>query len=96
MKRSGSTRKKLRQDWNRLSALGAVDIVNNRAPDAREAFETFLTLENASWKGARGTALLCNAADAAFARQMIAALAERGNASVALLRVDGRPLPRRC
>jgi hypothetical protein len=42
VKRSGSTRKKLRQDWNRLSAAGAVDIVNHRAPDTREAFETFL------------------------------------------------------
>jgi CelD/BcsL family acetyltransferase involved in cellulose biosynthesis len=92
VKRSGSTRKKLRQDWNRLSAAGAVDIVNNRAPDTREAFETFLKLEAASWKGARGTALLCNAADAAFVRQMVNALAERGNASVALLRVDGRAI----
>jgi hypothetical protein len=92
VKRSGSTRKKLRQDWNRLSAAGAVDIVNNRAPDTREAFETFLKLEVASWKGARGTALLCNAADAAFVRQMDNALAERGNASVALLRVDGRAI----
>ena len=92
VKRSGSTRKKLRQDWNRLSAAGAVDIVNTRAPDTREAFETFLKLEAGSWKGARGTALLCNAADAAFARQMVIALAERGNASVALLRVDGRAI----
>jgi CelD/BcsL family acetyltransferase involved in cellulose biosynthesis len=88
VKRSGSTRKKLRQDWNRLSAVGSVDIVNLRAADTREAFETFLKLEAASWKGARGTALLCKSADAAFARLMIAALAERGNASVALLRVD--------
>ncbi len=88
VKRSGSTRKKLRQDWNRLSAAGSVDIVNRRAPDTGEAFETFLELEAASWKGARGTALLCRPADAAFARQMVAALAERGNASVALLRVD--------
>src|SRR5687767_3787298 len=29
VKRSGSTRKKLRQDWNRLSALGTVDIAND-------------------------------------------------------------------
>ena len=69
VKRSGSTRKKLRQDWNRLSAVGSVDIVNLRAADTREAFETFLKLEAASWKGARGTALLCKSADAAFARQ---------------------------
>jgi hypothetical protein len=50
VKRSGSTRKKLRQDWNRLSALGSVDIVNDRTPGgAREAFEAFLALEADSW-----------------------------------------------
>ena len=31
LKKSGSTRKKLRQDWNRLTALGSVDIVNQAA-----------------------------------------------------------------
>lgn len=92
VKRSGSTRKKLRQDWNRLATTGAVDIINSRGPKVPAAFETFLTLEAASWKGARGTALLCDAADAAFVRQMVAALAESDNASVALLRVDGRAI----
>jgi CelD/BcsL family acetyltransferase involved in cellulose biosynthesis len=92
VKRSGSTRKKLRQDWNRLSALGAVDIVNSRGPDVQAALETFLTLEAASWKGARGTALLCDAADASFARGMVSGLAEHDNASVALLRIDGRAI----
>jgi Acetyltransferase (GNAT) domain len=90
VKRSGSTRKKLRQDWNRLSALGSVDIVNERAPDAvREAFESFLALEAGSWKGTQGTALLCDEKDAGFVRRLVSGLAEQGNASVALLRVDG-------
>ena len=58
-KRSGSTAKKLRQDWNRLSALGGVDIANDRtAEGARAAFEVFLGLELRSWKGQNGTALL--------------------------------------
>jgi CelD/BcsL family acetyltransferase involved in cellulose biosynthesis len=93
MKRSGSTRKKLRQDWNRLSALGAADIVNDRAAAAvRDAFEVFLNLESESWKGAHGTALLNDTKDAAFARRLIGDLAEQGNASVALLRVDGRAI----
>jgi CelD/BcsL family acetyltransferase involved in cellulose biosynthesis len=93
MKRSGSTRKKLRQDWNRLSALGAADVVNDRAAAAvREAFELFLSLEAGSWKGAHGTALLNDAKDATFARRLIRDLAAQGNASVALLRVDGRPI----
>jgi len=92
-KRSGSTGKKLRQDWNRLSALGAVELANVRAPeDVRAALEVFLTLEAQSWKGQNGTALLCDENDAAFARRFISDLAERNSASVALLHVDGKPI----
>jgi CelD/BcsL family acetyltransferase involved in cellulose biosynthesis len=93
VKRSGSTRKKLRQDWNRLSALGAVDIANERAQDGvRQAFETYLAMEAESWKGAQGTALLSDATDAAFTRRLIFDLAAEQSASVALLRVDGRAI----
>jgi CelD/BcsL family acetyltransferase involved in cellulose biosynthesis len=92
-KRSGSTGKKLRQDWNRLSALGAVDVANERGVESvRAAFETFLDLEMRSWKGENGSALLCAKDDAAFARRFIGDLAERTSASVALLRVDGKPI----
>jgi CelD/BcsL family acetyltransferase involved in cellulose biosynthesis len=90
IKKSGSTRKKLRQDWNRLSALGAVDVVNSRdSKDVEQAFETFLALEKASWKGEQGTALLSDSNDAAFVRRLLHNLAGRRDASVALLRVDG-------
>ena len=58
----------------------------------REAFETYLAMEAESWKGARGTALLCDEEDATFVRRLIGDLAAQGNASVALLRVDGRPI----
>jgi CelD/BcsL family acetyltransferase involved in cellulose biosynthesis len=93
IKRSGSTRKKLRQDWNRLSAVGSVDIVNDRAPDAvREAFESFLALEAGSWKGSQGTALLCDKKDAGFVRRLMSNLADQGSASVALLRIDGQAI----
>jgi CelD/BcsL family acetyltransferase involved in cellulose biosynthesis len=91
VKASGATRKKLRQDWNRLSALGNVEIVNDRSPSATVAgFEDFLVLEAASWRG--GTAILADAAAAAFARKAIADLAEANAASVAILEVDGRPI----
>ena len=90
VKRSGSTRKKLRQDFNRLSSLGTVEILNDRTPaGVQQAFEAFLVLEKASWKGERGTALLSREADAAFVRRLIQNLAERGEASVAQLRVNG-------
>ena len=93
IKKSGSTRKKLRQDWKRLAAAGAVELVNDRDPrSVRDAFEAFLTMEQRSWKGANGTALLCDAGDAAFTRAFIAALAGEGSASVALLRLDGRAI----
>jgi CelD/BcsL family acetyltransferase involved in cellulose biosynthesis len=89
VKRSGSTRKKLRQDWNRLATLGAVDVVNDRSPGAvRQAFETFLAMEKASWKGEQGTAVLSNARDAAFTRQLVQNLADRQACSVALLQVS--------
>ena len=90
VKRSGSTRKKLRQDWNRLSALGVVDVINDRAGEGTaQAFETFLVLEKASWKGTQGTALLSDPTDAVFVRKLLENLAAGGNASVALLRVNG-------
>lgn len=93
VKSSGSTRKKLRQDWNRLSGLGALEMVNERSVDAaRIAFEQFLDLEKRSWKGAEGTAILCDDRDAGFTRRLIGDLAAAGNASVALLRLDGRPI----
>lgn len=93
VKRTGSTRKKLRQDWNRLSGLGTVDVVNDRTPGGAElAFETFLALEKASWKGDQGTALLSDSKDAAFVRRLLQGLAAEGNASVALLRVDGEAI----
>jgi Acetyltransferase (GNAT) domain len=93
LKHSGSTRKKLRQDWNRLSAHGSVEIINERERDKVEgAFDVFLTMEAGSWKGGRGTALLCRPQDATFARRWISGLAAADSASVALLRVDGRPI----
>jgi CelD/BcsL family acetyltransferase involved in cellulose biosynthesis len=91
VKTSGSTRKKMRQDWNRLSAAGAVDIVNDPAA-IEEATEVFLALEAAGWKGRQGTALLNKPADANFARRFLKNLAAERKASVALLRLDGRPI----
>ena len=90
VKNSGSTRKKLRQDWNRLSALGTLEVVNERNVDAaKAAYEQVLGLEKRSWKGAEGTAILCSERDTAFTRRLIGDLAAEGSASVALLRLDG-------
>ncbi len=93
LKNSGSTRKKLRQDWNRLSSLGALEVVNDRAVgDVHSAFEQFLMLELRSWKGKEGSAILCDDHHAEFTRRLIGDLAAEGNASVALLQLDGKPV----
>jgi hypothetical protein len=60
--------------------------------EVREAFEVFLALEADSWKGKRGTALLCDEKDAVFARRLLWDLAAQRAASVALMCVDGRPI----
>ena len=52
----------------------------------------FLKLEADGWKGRRGTAILCCPDDAAFARGLIATLAQAGDASIHVLQLDGRPV----
>lgn len=90
---SHSTHKKLRQKWRRLTAMGAVEVLNDSSQSAvLEAFEVFLEMEHASWKGSAGTSLLSEARDAAFARRLIRELSQDASASVALLTLDRRPI----
>lgn len=90
---SGSTRKKLRQQRRKLGEKGALESRCIREPEAvRTAFEDFLRLEASGWKGRQRTALLNDAADAAFARAMIAELAAQGEAAIHALTLDGRPV----
>ena len=57
------------QDWKRLSALGAVDIANDRTLRARQALRKVSDDGKASWKGARGAAYCRTPHDAAFVRR---------------------------
>ena len=75
MKRSGSTRKKLRQDWNRLSALGAVDVVNDRDATMCRARSRRFSPWNRRAGRARGHRIAVRATDAAFVRRLIGDLA---------------------
>ncbi len=93
VKKSGSTRKKLRQDRNRLAALGELDYRNDRNADVTTGnFEIFLAMEAASWKGKNGTAILSSRKDAEFSRRFISELATAGSASVAMLTLNGKPV----
>lgn len=90
---SASSRKKLRQHRRRLSERGALqsDIVRD-VDGIKRAFEDFLALEAAGWKGRQGTALSSNEQDAAFARTMIADLAARGDVAIHRLTLDNKPV----
>ena len=89
---SGSSRKKLRQHRRRLADKGALESKIISEPETvTAALEDFLSLEVAGWKGRKGTALLCNPADATFAREMVAALGSQGDAWIHALYLDGRP-----
>lgn len=89
---SASSRKKLRQHRRRLGEKGALQSIVITEPKAVcRAFEDFLALEAAGWKGREGTALLSDAADAAFARAMVCTLAEQGEAAIHALALDGKP-----
>lgn len=71
--------------------------VNDRTPEAADsAFESFLALEKASWKGAQGTALLSDSMTRPLSGGcLFQRLAARQDASVALLRVDGQAIAAR-
>lgn len=68
------------------AALGPLEIklCRNKAL-IPSRFEAFLDLENRSWKGAKQTAILSRANDAAFARQIAVNLAERNACMIATL-----------
>jgi CelD/BcsL family acetyltransferase involved in cellulose biosynthesis len=90
---SSGSRKKLRQHRRRLAAKGALEsTVVRDAEGVRAALERFLQLEAAGWKGRRNSALLNDAAEAAFTRAMVGELAERGDAAIHMLMLDGAPV----
>lgn len=67
----------------RLALFGPVRFEEAREPDAvREGLEEFLALEASGWKGRRRTALAQDRYRAAFAREAVNGLAERGQARV--------------
>lgn len=86
-------RKELARQLRRLGDLGPVAFVSDADPDCVGArFEEFLALEQAGWKGRRGTALASSAITAAFSRQALFDLARAGKARIDSLRVGSHPV----
>lgn len=90
---SSSSRKKLRQHRRRLGEQGSLTSVIATEPEAiRFALEDFMRMEASGWKGEQGTALLCDAGNAAFMRKAIVAMAAVGCASIYALYLDRKPI----
>lgn len=85
--------KELRRQRHRLEDAGAVSFEVASTPDRIGcALEAFLALEARGWKGARGTALVKDAGNAAFIREAAPALAARGQFEIASLIRNGDTL----
>ena len=85
--------KDLRRQRHRMEQHGAVSFSVAREPEeVAAATEIFLKLEASGWKGARGTALIQSAGDAAFIRRATKALAEQGECEIVTLRAGETPV----
>ncbi|WP_160140660.1 GNAT family N-acetyltransferase [Blastochloris tepida] len=89
----GKRRKELARLRRRLEEAGTptLTLAPAEAPIA-EAIDSYISLERAGWKGRGGTALAADPAAEAFFRRAIAGLAARGEAEIAVTRLDGAPL----
>ncbi|KAA5603402.1 GNAT family N-acetyltransferase [Blastochloris sulfoviridis] len=90
---SGKRRKELARLRRRLEETGTptLAIAPADAPIA-EAIDTYISLERTGWKGRGGSALAADPDAEAFFRQAITALAAKGEAEIAVTRLDGAPL----
>ncbi|MCC6735797.1 MAG: GNAT family N-acetyltransferase [Bauldia sp.] len=83
-------RKEYARQMRRLHEAAAVRIEAATAPDeVRGAFEAFLALEAAGWKGRHGTAMRDLPKVAVFARAAVAGLARDGACRIFTLRAGG-------
>ena len=90
---SSKRKKEVRRQRHRLEATQALDFVSARgAGEVRQAVEYFLRLEAGGWKGAGGTALLCDPGETAFVRAATRGLAEAGKCRVDMLMRGDTPV----
>jgi CelD/BcsL family acetyltransferase involved in cellulose biosynthesis len=85
--------KELDRQLRRLCETGAVSFMSARsATEVETAFNMFIALEAAGWKGRRGTALKRSRSVHEFARIAVSQLAQNGHAAIDVLRVGDRPI----
>ena len=89
---SSKKRKELRRQRNRLEDGGPLAFSLSTPEETPAALQDFMTLEASGWKGVRGTAVKCDPGTRKFFEDMVAGLAERGQATIARLTQGGRPI----
>lgn len=90
-------RHELRRLERRLAEQGTLEYreLQNR-DDAAQWIEAFLDLESRGWKGKRGSALACHAADRDFFVRWTSEAARRGRLMMLALAVGGRTVAMKC
>lgn len=90
---AGKKRKELRRQQRRLEEMGALAITRACAPpDVTAWADRFLELEQRGWKGTAGSAIACDAANAAWFRAALLAGAQAGRVECLSLEQNGQPL----
>ncbi len=89
---SGQRRRRYAKGYRRLKEQGHLVRDHLHGAQAVEAFEDFLALEQAGWKGESETALASNPYHAAFAREAVQEFANSGKVLLDRLRLDNRTI----
>ncbi|MEI2386748.1 GNAT family N-acetyltransferase [Breoghania sp. JC706] len=89
---SSQRRRGYAKGYRRLKELGHLVRDHLRGAHAAVAFDDFLALEEAGWKGESGSALASNPHHAAFAREAVGQLAASGCLMLDRLRLDDRTI----
>lgn len=85
----GASAKKRRNQRRALERLGDIAVEQADGEAALAAFETFVTLEDAGWKGRDGTSLRRSGTDLSWWRELVAA---SDGVRITTLRQNGTPL----
>lgn len=89
---SKNSRKEAERRARRLEEAGGTIAPLVPPVDLGSELEEGLRLEASGWKGAAGTAILCDPADAAFYRRLAELFHARGSLFFTWLHVEGRPI----
>ena len=90
---AGKRRKELRRQFNRLSELGRLEIVELRSEDSINSWlEQYFNLEMVSWKGKAGTALSVRQGERSYFERISRSAFERGQLMMLKMQLDSVPI----